>query len=140
MRWTLLLLLPLVLLAGCGDGRPERVAVSGRVLIDGQPVEHGTIRFIAPNDRPAVGELGPDGRFELSCFANSDGSVRGTHTVTVTAVETLSPQSLKWHAPKAYSDPATSGLTATIDGPTDDLTFELTWGGRQPFVENFTGE
>ena len=31
---------------GCGDGRPARVAVAGRVLIDGKPVERGYVRFV----------------------------------------------------------------------------------------------
>lgn len=141
VRCFWLLLVPAFLLtAGCRDYRPDRVPVSGRVLIDGQPLEHGFVRFIAPHDRPSVGKLGPDGRFELTCFARKDGSVKGTHTVTVTAVETLTPQSQKWHAPKEYSDPAKSGLTVTVDGPTDDITFDLTWGGREPFVEKFVGE
>ncbi|MDY0167347.1 MAG: hypothetical protein RBS80_12435 [Thermoguttaceae bacterium] len=136
-----LLFVPIVLLtAGCSDYRPERVPVSGQVLIDGQPLEHGFVRFIAPHDRPSVGKLGPDGRFELTCFSRKDGSVKGTHTVTVTAAESVSPQSQKWHAPKEYSDPATSGLTVTVDGPTKDVLFELTWGGRKPFVETFVGE
>lgn len=137
---SMLILLSAMVLAGCGDDRPERVPVAGRVLIDGQPLEHGFVRFIAPQDRPSVAELGPDGRFALSCFARKDRSVVGTHTVTVTGVEPLTPQSQKWHAPKEYSDPATSGLTVIIDGPTNDVTLELTWSGRKPFIETFIGE
>lgn len=141
VRCTVLWFVPAVLLlAGCSDYRPERVPVSGRVVIDGQPLEHGFVRFIAPKDRPSVAELGPDGRFELTCFTQKDGSVLGKHVVTVTAAESLSPQSQKWHAPKRYADPATSGLSATIDGPTEDLLLELTWGGGKPFVERFVGE
>lgn len=135
-----LLLAAAVLLAGCGDYRPERVPVSGRVVIDGQPLEHGFVRFIAAKDRPSVAELGPDGRFELTCFTQKDGSVLGKHIVTVTAAESLGPQAQKWHAPKRYADPATSDLSVTIDGPTEDLLLELTWGGGKPFVERFVGE
>jgi len=135
-----LALLGAVVLCGCGEGRPERVAVSGRVLIDGRPVEHGFIRLIAPSDRPSVAELGPDGRFELTCFADKDGAVLGTHQVTVTAVEVLGPRSQKWHAPKKYANPSTSELTATIDGPTDSLTIELSWDGGEPFVEELQDE
>jgi len=139
-RSAYLALLGAAALCGCGEGRPERVAVSGRVLIDGRPLEHGFIRLIAPSDRPSVAELGPDGRFELTCFADKDGAVLGTHQVTVTAVEVLGPQSQRWHAPKKYSSPSTSDLTATIDGPTDSLTIELTWDGGEPFVETIQQE
>ncbi len=140
-RYTVLLFVPAVLLlAGCSDYRPERVPVSGRVVIDGQPLEHGFVRFIAAKDRPSVAELGPDGRFELTCFTQKDGSVLGQHVVTVTAAESVSPQAQKWHAPKRYADPATSNLSVTIDGPTKDLLLELTWDGGAPFVERFVGE
>lgn len=140
IAWRALPLIATVVLAGCGDYRPERVPVSGRVVIDGQPLEHGFVRFIAAKDRPSVAELGPDGRFELTCFTQKDGSVLGQHVVTVTAAESVSPQEQKWHAPKRYADPATSDLSVTIDGPTKDLLLELTWGGGAPFVERFVGE
>lgn len=121
--------------AGCGDGRPERVAVTGQVMIDGKPLEHGHIRFIPKNARPAQAKIGPGGCFNLDTFGNNDGAVSGTHQVTIRATEVLSSTKIKWHAPKKYSDVQTSDLTATIDGPTDSLVIELTWDGGKPFVE-----
>ncbi len=35
-----------ILLSGCGDSHPKRVPVSGRVLIDGKPVETGYIQLV----------------------------------------------------------------------------------------------
>jgi len=138
LRLAVVLVLAAAVLTGCGDYRPERVPVSGQVLIDGKPVEHGFVRLIASDARPAVGELGPDGRFELTCFTDKDGSVKGTHQVTVTAVEVLSPTSQRWHAPKDYADPETSNLSVTVDGATDALKIELTWKGGEPFVETLS--
>ncbi len=125
----------LSLVSGCSDGRPKRVPVSGRVLIDGKPLPHGFIRLIPEGARPASGKIGPDGCFTLTTFERGDGAVPGTHPVSVTGVETISTTSQRWHAPKKYVNPKTSGLIATIDGPTDSLVVELTWDGGKPFVE-----
>lgn len=121
-----------VLLAGCGDGRPTRVPVAGQVLIDGKPLTHGFIRFAAPDQRPASGQLGPDGRFTLTCYTENDGAVIGTHQVMINAREYIADEQFKWHAPQKYSSYATSGLTQEITGPTDSLVIKLTWGNERP--------
>jgi hypothetical protein len=135
-------LLPvMVALLGCGDGRPERVPVAGQVLIDGEPLSYGTIRVVPEDARPSTARLDEQGRFRLTCFGDEDGAVPGTHRVAVSAAEILEANELsgrsviRWHAPKHYADFRTSGLTAEITGPTDDLTVELSWDGGAPFVE-----
>ena len=127
------------LTAGCDD-RPERVPVSGKVLIDGKPLTYGTIMVIPEDARPAMGKIGPDGSFSLTCYEENDGSVTGQHQVSVTAVEALSGSSQKWHAPKRYSDANTSGLTVDISEPTDSLVINLSWDGGAPFIERFGGD
>ena len=126
-------------LAGCGDGRPKRVPVSGTVLIDGQPLTYGFVRFLPKGARPATAQIDKDGHFSLSCFGDEDGVVEGTHAVVVIAAEQLGGNAQRWHAPKKYADPTTSGLTRTIDGPTDSLKVELTWSGAKPFIERLGG-
>jgi hypothetical protein len=125
----------LIILAGCADGRPERVPVSGTVLIDGKPLNKGSIMVVPQGQRPAGGSIGPDGRFTLSCYALNDGVVSGTHLVSVQATEHISERETRWLTPKKYGDPNTSGLSVTITEPTDDLIIELTWDGKKPFVE-----
>jgi hypothetical protein len=125
-----------VLLAvGCGDGRPSRVPVSGRVLIDGKPLTFGYVRLVPENARAATAQIKPDGRFTLKTFEEGDGAVLGTHPIMIQAAERLTETKQRWHAPKKYANPKTSGLTATIDGPTDSLLIELTWDGGRPFIE-----
>ena len=85
--------------AGCGDGRPARVPVSGRVLIDGQPLTHGYVRFSPANSRASTGQLDASGHFILSCFEPGDGAVIGAHKVSVLAQEPIGQESIKWHAP-----------------------------------------
>src|SRR5688500_8443177 len=97
----------LTLVAGCSD-RPEIVPISGKVLIDGQPLTHGTIMVMPDNARASFGTIAPDGSFTLTCYDEGDGCVPGTHKVTVSAVEALSSSKQKWHAPRKYTEPDTS--------------------------------
>lgn len=123
-------------MAGCGDGRPARVPVSGRVLIDGQPLKHGYVRFTPGNSRASTGQLDSDGRFTLACFEPGDGAVLGTHKVSVMSQEPIGQESIKWHVPKKYADPETSHLTQEITKPTDTIVINLTWDGQSgPFME-----
>ena len=123
--------------SGCGDSRPARVAISGQVLIDGQPVTHGTIAIIPDNARASGSDIGPDGRFTMSCFDQNDGVVPGNHLVTVTSIEDIDSQTRKWLVPPKYSDPETSDAKVTIDEADDSLTINLTWDGGKPFVQRF---
>ena len=79
-----LAVLAICLVAGWGRsaGRPGRVSVSGRVLLDGQPVASGSINFY-----PAEGHAGPaantgisNGRYQ---FSREDGPFVGPHHVVV---------------------------------------------------------
>lgn len=117
-------------ICGCGDGRPRRVAVSGQVLIDGEPLPHGNVRFVPEGARPSYGKVDSEGRFSLGCFEPDDGAVVGTHRVQVSASEIIKGK-VKWHAPNSYSDYRSSGLVVEIDAPTDDLVIELTWDGQK---------
>jgi hypothetical protein len=131
-----------LLLAGCNDdGRPQRVPVSGRVFIDGQPLDHGFVRFVPTDARPSGGQIDSFGRFRLSCFSDDDGAVLGRHKVAVVSCESISEYAVGWYAPKKYAECATSGLEQVIDGPTNSIVINLTWDGGKPFVEEEpTGE
>lgn len=133
--WFLLPAILPVLSGGCGDGRPRRVPVSGRVIIDGKPLVSGFIRVVPDDARPSTGEIDSDGRFRLTTFDQLDGCVAGTHRVEVVAFDTISPTALRWLAPPKYRDSSSSGLTVTIDGPTDSLAIDLSWDGGEPFVQ-----
>ncbi|MCA9268883.1 MAG: hypothetical protein KDA41_10455, partial [Planctomycetales bacterium] len=104
--------LPLAL--GCSDGRPARVRVSGRVLINGEPLHKGYVRFIHDSARASWGEIGQDGRFTLTCFDGQDGAVPGLHHVEVTSNENINESSMRWFAPKKYADYNTSGINIEI--------------------------
>lgn len=124
---------------GCGDGRPTRVAVSGHVTIDGQPLETGNIRFHSKDHRAASAKINPDGSFTLSTYEFGDGCVTGEHLVAVNGSKLLNPKTLRWHAPKKYASAATSELICDITEPTSSADFQLTWDGGKPFDEKILG-
>lgn len=113
---------------GCGDGRPQVVAVSGQVLIDGEPLTHGFVRFAPSGSRVALGRLDNKGQFRLTSYKSGDGAVTGIHRIAIKSHEPLPGDRIKWHAPKKYSSYSTSGLTQEITEATDSLVIELTWG------------
>jgi len=123
------------LIAGCGNGRPTTVPISGKVRIDGVPLANAQIGFYPDGGRPAFGRTDDFGNYRLSCFQADDGALQGTHRVTVRAVQPLSPTELKWLAPKRYADPNESALKVTVNRPSSDVNLELTWDGKQPFVD-----
>ncbi|MEM8678836.1 MAG: hypothetical protein AAGF97_05695 [Planctomycetota bacterium] len=106
------------------------------MLIDGQPLPMGVIQFLPQGTRPSLGKIGEDGRFTMACYDDADGAILGTHKVAIMGMEILSPSRIKWHAPKKYADPQTSGLTITVEGERDDVVFDLTWDGGKPFIES----
>jgi hypothetical protein len=125
-------------LAGCGDGRPKRVPVFGRVLIEGRPLQVGFVQVVPQGNRPAHGALDDEGRFTLGTFEETDGCVLGKHRVAVIANKNISPTALRWFAPKKYMSIATSGLTIEVNGPRNDVEIDLTWKGSShdgPFTE-----
>jgi hypothetical protein len=124
---------------GCGPGKPERVQVSGQVLIDGKPLPCGQIFFVPSGSRPSRAPIDSEGRFVLSSFSDKDGAAIGTHRIGVYGNEQLDGNKTKWHAPKKYCDYNTSGLQKEITGSTDNLVIELTWAGGAPFVEGDRG-
>ncbi len=123
------------LLAGCGKGGPRVVPVSGQVLIDGKPLTAGVpghIQVLPQGTRPASGSIDPQtGRFTLSTNRPGDGCPLGTHKVAVYVNQMVGPSAV-WLIPEQYGDPEASGLTVTIDGPTDSLLVELAGPLRRP--------
>jgi hypothetical protein len=121
---------------GCGDGRPARVTVSGVVLIDGEPLSRGNIKFVPENGRPSAGKIGQDGRFTLTCYDGADGAIPGKHRVQVSANRGISDSKIEWYAPRKYADFRTSEIEIEIDKPVSDLKVELRSNGQKlPYIE-----
>ena len=130
----------IISLIGCGDGRPARVPVAGKVSIDGQPLTYGVVRFVPNGARVSSGRINSDGTFKLGCFEQDDGAVTGQHRVEVSGAEVLGDTKTRWHAPKKYSNYTNSGLTQEISGPVDSLEIKLSWDGGKTFMEVIEGD
>ena len=140
----------LIGMAGCGGSDlPDTAPVTGEVTIDGQPLQTGSIRFFPANGRGAMGEI-VDGRYALRTFAENDGALLGSHTVTITAVEvkTQGPKNLQippgmtpeqaefmrqeeqvetttWVVPQHYSLREQTPLTADVQPGENDIPFHI---------------
>lgn len=74
----------LVLVAGCGKGAVNRNAIGGAVLMDGKPLEKGSIRFlpIAGTKGPVSGGAIGNGRYQVP---RAVGLVEGRYRVEISA-------------------------------------------------------
>ena len=124
----------LLMSIGCDD-RPTRVAISGTVKIDGEPLDRGSVKFVPQDARPSSGKIDENGHFTLTCYDGQDGAVLGTHRVQIRALEFISETKTKWFVPPKYADFRTSELEIEVSEPTDSLVIELEWGKKKgPYI------
>ena len=119
---------------GCSR-RPAVVPVSGRVTLDGKPLEFGSV-MIQPAAGPAArSTIGPGGTFTASTFAPGDGAIVGPATVRVACYEQQRPGAKasdgelalgKSLVPEKYTQFETSGIRVTIAAGMAPLEIELT--------------
>jgi hypothetical protein len=136
-------------MSGCNQG-PEIVPVSGQVTIEGKPLAGGFITIL-PNvngkGRAAQGAITPDGKFAVTTRLNGreiPGTYKGEHQVEISAF-VYKDRKKVWFAPTMYSSYHSSKLIAKIDGPTDQLQFDLKWDtetnrAKGMVVENIQAE
>ena len=97
-------------IVGCGGGSdgPDTHPVTGLVTLDGEPVADATVTFSGGTPQTtSFGKSDADGRYTLKTASMQNGTVIGTHRVTVTKTE----------RPDAASDPANNspGFDETYD-------------------------
>lgn len=118
-------------LTGCGDAKPNRTPVAvvkGTVLLDGKPLETGSIETSVDSGRGALGSI-HGGAFELSTYGTNDGAVLGTHRIAVIARESgeAGPEGKagKLLVPERYTSASTSKLTIEVKDGTNTPKLEL---------------
>ena len=142
-----------LLLSGCGDGvdRPETVPVSGKVLLDGEPLGGALVTMVSDTGgRPAITRSRDDGTFTMTTFVPGDGVIPGRYKITVSKdsetqntydapgdesedydgstdrgfVADAGPKPV---VPERYGSAATTDLIAMVETgiPLDSLTLEL---------------
>lgn len=127
--------LSLGFVTGCGDGRPSLVKVTGKVTLDGKPLEGAQVAFQPVNSdpkdtfqRPASSFSNSMGEFTPQTYVPGDGLRIGKYRVAVVKQERVGnvPEGLneeqiqqlrmkhKWITPKAASSPETSGIEVEV--------------------------
>lgn len=121
-------------LAGCGDGRPSLVPVSGSVTLNGTPLEGALIGFepdgIDGYSRPSSATTDSSGKFVVGTYDKADGMPKGKYKVTVLKKEVVGklpenfnsedtaanvqPVKYQWTVPQKYATAANSGLTVDV--------------------------
>jgi len=130
----------LITLTGCDDGLTR---MGGKVMVDGNAVDHGVISFYpVAGGRPAEAFIKDDGSFTLSSYSQGDGLPHGEYIVCITCtneganaktaseddaeIETFVPGRVKYLVPRVYGDPKTTPLRKTIDDQTgSEIDFDL---------------
>lgn len=124
----------IIVLAGCGDGRPDRVPVSGVVHVDGTVVTpeageelFGFVRFY-PLDggRMAQARLDENGSFTLGNYETTDGCPRGEFAVEI-SVTSRKDERFRFRVPSRYANRETSDVRVTISDRMDSLILETHW-------------
>jgi len=120
--------------AGCT--KSDTVAVTGTVILNGQPAGDAEVLFTPQGaGRMAGAHTDASGRFSLSTAKPDDGAMPGNYSVTLG--EYYPPDKppalpkggglLPSRFPPKYADPAQSPLKATVErGKPNDFKFEVT--------------
>ena len=86
--FSLLALIGIGFLAGCGDAGPALSSVSGKVTKGGKPLANINVTFTPTSGGPAsAGRTDSDGRFALICQNGRAGAVQGKHKVLLQLVQ-----------------------------------------------------
>ena len=140
------LLMATLIFAGCNDSKIG--AVSGVVLIDGEPVEMASISFHPDSGRASVGRTNDKGEYVLNYTRGQKGALIGNHKVTIStkyvaetnynpttksgeAVAELSEtdrirgKGRKEMVPEKYRDRDKTELTAVVEAGSNRIDFKL---------------
>jgi hypothetical protein len=138
VRGSSILVVLLLIFAGCDAGTKNKASVKGKVLADGQPVTGGSVTFMPVDSSmeatPASGEVKPDGTFVLTTDKAGDGAAVGKHNVSYSPPVVEQPE---WDGygtkppQKAipYEGYAVKETQVEVKSGSNDLTIELVKGG-----------
>ncbi len=152
-KWPLVVcLFSLAGLIGCGsETEIDTVSVTGKVTLDGEPVEGAIVTFVPdfPKGRPAVGRTDRRGAYTLMTVEPGDGALPGGYGIMVRKPSGSAGQTtdanqeeasrggadmsrrseVTYELPAKYATPGKSGLKAkvTADGG-NNFPLKLTSG------------
>jgi hypothetical protein len=117
--YCLLLLLPV---AGCGKSWLELAPVSGRITLNGNPVENTKVMFCPDGEKsPSIGRSDKEGRYLLRYKRGVEGGMIGWNTVRLQTVTQVT------HGPQLVPERFISGsdLRREVKSGKNTFDFEL---------------
>lgn len=129
----------LLALAGCGGG-PVLAPVTGKVTLDGKPLDRIAIEFHPDGEGPrSTATTGADGTFTLQTDTGRPGAVVGTHKVVLRDLSLFPDRPIsrdelnqdfskgkKARIKSDFGDRAKTTVTKTVEnGKANDITIEL---------------
>jgi hypothetical protein len=106
-------------------------SLSGQLLLDGQPLDRGTITFMPTTTGPtAYGQVNAEGLYTAET-GNRPGLPSGDYQVIVAVVEKIpskdiqNPPTYPAIIPLKYKDPARSGITCSVEKGKNEFNVEL---------------
>ncbi len=122
--------------SGCGGN--GLVPVSGKVLLDGKPIENAAVMFQSEDGGvPATGITGPNGEFTLTTSGLGKGASVGKNGVTVVKSVVAQPNRkveegeivpMKVETPVKYASVQTSGITIDVKNGMEPVELQLKSG------------
>ncbi len=109
--------------AGCGKTGPEVAPVTGRITLDGKPLENADILFQPDGSKPpSAGRSDASGHYELAYKRGVMGGMVGSNTVRIT----ISPDVVANppNIPARYN--SESELTKEVKPGQNEFNFDLT--------------
>ena len=109
--------------AGCGKTGPELAPVTGRITLDGKPLENADILFQPAGSKPpSAGRTDANGHYELAYKRGVMGGMVGSNTVAITISPEVvaNPPSI----PARYN--SESELTKEVKSGQNEFNFDLT--------------
>jgi len=147
----------LLIAAGCGgSGRPSLVKVTGKITVDGQPVEGALVAMQLITDekskyqRPSSATTNAEGEFTPRTYGPEDGLPLGKYRIGIQKRELVgelpkdfnaeNPDAYnlryKWLTPREYADPQSSGLEVEVTSSgLEPAVIDLKTNGRRPEIE-----
>jgi len=122
----------LFVLTGCNPPRTQTVKVTGKITIDGNPIEQGAIKFMAVDgDTPVGGGSISNGTYiaevppgKKKVLVNGQKLV-GKEPLYKDMPDSPTRDKLERTTPLAYNNQEATPLVADIKGETKDLDFDL---------------
>lgn len=130
------MLLWMVVVSGCSSSTSELVPVSGKVTLDGDPVEAAVVVFEPEGGGPlASGFSDASGWFTLTCGDQGKGARIGMNRVSITKTKLAAAQSaeeeydldeaIQWLVPAKYANNQTSRITVEVKRGMDPVKLDL---------------